>query len=667
MNQACEPSLEVTFKSLLTVLTEEMTVMRKHRLTQVVILLACGIGIGFTLRTIARRNAPVDGAIAEPSSENRTQGSDALHKEKTEPSAETLEEQFTAALKHSDEEKQKQASRAIFARLGLDELTPLAAQVEKFTEEFSERDGGNGGWILCNEFYGRWGELAPAEALKFLKDHESYWAGQIASVWTGWARTDPDGAVAAYDPKLESSHSQELKDAVLKGLCSVDPAKALRFADAQEMGSDYNFIPENRDEMYPPYSVSWDLLEYVPVERPYNTFGQALYSWIHRDPEGCLEAMLALHYNSLQRASLNALFSNWLMYDPDAALLSLKKITARGLRESTTHTAMQAYLLRHPRAAFAKIIGLPKYLSNRHQGNPFAEVDPCAEVDSSIKPEVIEMDEEDDDQSLPYRYCDTTPTRSYGRMDLISEAAASLGITEGKAAWDTAAAIDDKNKRAAALGGALAGWLIFDREEAVGFTAAGISNHSFEDPGGPDFPHYAARLVSKNLAQHDFKQAVAWVESLPAGPLREAGIDTAAQTRLNRAWHIALKEASPNGGVDPNVFQVVQNREYASVIEWLASLPPSTGRDQATYWLVCGLEDHDNPSNALKWAATIDDPRLRRIRFESLAGKIFSKKNDSGAVDFDFDAWSAGHPELTEELKLELARKKNGKGGSDEK
>ena len=453
----------------------------------------------------------------------------------------------------------------------------------------------------------------------------------------------------------------------LNGLCSVDPARALRFADAQEMGSDYIFMPENRDEIYARYSTSWDLLECVPVERPYDTFGQALYSWIHRDPEGSLEAMLAIHYNTLQRASLNALFSNWLMFDPDAALRSLKKITDRGLRESTTHTAMQTYLLRHPRAAFAKIIELPKYVSYRQKGNPSAEVDPFAEVDSSTKPEVIEMDKDDDDEALPDRYCDTTRTISHDRMDLISEAAASLGITEGKAAWDTALAIDDKSKRAAALGGALAGWLVFDMDEAAGFTAAGISNHSFEDPGGPDFPRFAARLVSKNLAQHDFKQAVAWVESLPAGPLREAGIDTAAQTRLDGAWHIALKEASPDGGVNPNVFQKVQNREYAPVIEWLASMPPSTGRDAATSWLVFRLEDHDDPSNALKWAATIDDARLRHLRFKSLAGRIFSKKNDSGTVDFDFDAWSAGHPELTKELKLELARKKHGKGGGDEK
>jgi len=664
-HEAPEPNLEVTVPPLLTAFLKVMEILQKHRLAHVAILLACGIGIGFALRTIPRGNAPVGGGTAEPSSAERISGPAEPRSGEDWAAAVTIEEQLAAAVKHGNEQDQRQAARAVFADLGLDELTPLVARVEKFTEEFSEKEGINGGWILCNEFYRRWGELAPLEALKFLKDHKSYWAGMIESVWSAWARTDPDAAMAAYDPKLESQYSRELQDAVLDGLCSVDPAKALRFADAQERGSD--FTPENRDEIRGRYSASWELLEHVPVERPNNTFGLALYSWIYRDPEGALAAMLALQDNSLQRTSLNALFSNWIMCDPDAALLALKKITDRGLREATTHTAMQAYLLRQPREAFAKVIALPKYVAYRYKGKPSQEIDPFAEVDPSVDTELIEMDEEEDYQPLPYRYCDTTPTRISGRMNLISEAAASLGISKGKAAWDTAAAIEDKNKRAAALGGALAGWLIFDLGEAAGFTAAAIADHSFEESGGSDFPDFAARLVSKNLTKHDFQQAVAWVEALPAGPLREAGIETAAKTRFDLAWHLALKEASPNGGVDPQVFQEVQIREDAPVMEWLASLPPSTGRDEATYWLVFRLESNDDPSGALKSAATIEDPRLRRICFESLAGKIFSKKSDTKAVDFDFDAWSAGHPELAAELKLELARKKNDKGGGDEK
>jgi len=173
-----------------------MPAIHKHWVTRVVLLLVCGMGIGFTLQTIAT---------------TRAHESNALHKGETKPSTLTIEEQFAAALKHRDEEKQKQASRAIFASLGVKEITSLVAQVEKFTEELSESDGGYGGWILCNEFYSRWGELAPVAALEFLKDHESYWGGQIESVWTAWARTDPDGFPQFLSrPRQESRRIHEL-------------------------------------------------------------------------------------------------------------------------------------------------------------------------------------------------------------------------------------------------------------------------------------------------------------------------------------------------------------------------------------------------------------------------------------------------------------------------
>lgn len=627
-----------------------MSVIKKYRFTHVVILLVCGIGIGFTLRSMNRGTATgVHYSDAKPITHL----------------AGTMEEQFAAALQHIGDEKQRLASRAVFSKLELDELTPLAARVEKFTEEHSEKTGDNGGWILCNEFYLRWGVLAPLEALKFLKTHESNWSGPNASVWKAWAQTDPDAAIAAYNPKLEDQYSSELQDGILDGLCSVNPVKALHFADAQEIGSDSNFRPENHDEIYEPHAAIWELLEYVPVERPYDSFGLALYSWMRRDPVGALKEILTLKYDYLQVVSLNALFSNWFMQDPDAAQLALKKITPRGLRESTTHTAMQAYLSRHPRKAFERIIELPQYVAYAHfDGSPI-NTDPFAESDCSEESETIEVGEEDSTYPLPDRFCHTDHGASHDRLELISEAAASLGILEGKAAWDRAIIIQDKNNRAAALGGALAGWLIFDLEEASSFAATGIANGSFIAPGGHEFPDFAARLVSKDLAKYDFQHAIAWVGSLPDGPLREVGIDNAADTFLDKVWHTALYDKSGY----PHFFQEAQIRGYTPVMEWLTSLPPSKGRDLATSSLVFRLRDHDDPTSALKWAATINDKRLRRLRFESLAKEIFSpKQGQYDAVDFDFATWASAHPELATEMKQGLLRKKmENKGGRDEK
>ncbi|MFT5906796.1 MAG: hypothetical protein ACI9E1_002408, partial [Cryomorphaceae bacterium] len=429
----------------------------------------------------------------------------------------------------------------------------------------------------------------------------------------------------------------------------IDPAKALHFADSQEYGGDHYYQSINQDNIYDRYSTRLDLLQYVSVELPYHTFGAALYSWFHRDPKGALKEILTLKYDALKNTSLNALFANWFMFDPDTAEASLKKIPDLALRESTTHVAMQAYLFLHPREAFERIIKTPKYSD---------EEDPDYSITDPGDPF-------NDGHPLPWDYCDTTNTISHTRKELISEAGVSLGILMGKEAWIRALKIEDRYIRVAALGGALAGWLVHDLEEAAEFAATGITYHSFIDLSGNDFPKFAACLVSKYLAKQDFQQATKWVEALPAGSLREAAIKTAAEVRLDKVWHTALYDKSGY----PHIFQEAQIRGSTPVMEWLTSLPPSKGRDLATSSLVFRLRDHDDPTSALKWAATINDKRLRRLMFESLAKEIFSpKQGQYDAVDFDFATWASAHPKLATEMKQGLLRKKKeNKGGGDEK
>lgn len=615
-----------------------MATSHRNRRTRLVILLAAGIALGWTARTIPRGHAPVGGETTGPWSDHRVPGPEEPRTGTSGVVLETIMEQLAATVRHGNKEDRRQAARGVFAELEAADLTLLRAHVEQFSEDMED------GWFVADEFYRRWGELAPREALEFLKSHESYWAGMEESVWSAWARTDPNAAMAAYDPAMEGQYSRQLQEAVLEGLSAADPAKALRFADAQEMGHDGIFTPGNRDGIREGFSATRGLLEYVPVERPRDPFGLALYSWIHRDSEAAFKAMLPLQHDTLRRASLNALFSNWMVRDPDAALAALNGLRDRDLGESTAHRAMQAYLLRHPREALQRLVAQSHFYED---GDPFnQEIDPFADSDPFEEAVPVERG----DRPLTYQ------------MSLISEAAASLGFVEGKAAWDSAAAIVDERKRTAALRGAFAGWLRLDPVGAAGFAAAGIEAGSFDG----DFPDYAAPLVGKVLAQHDFQQATDWVEALPAGPLREEAIHTAAETQLDEGWHRALAEASPDGGVNPMVFQQAQVREYAPVAEWLASLPPSKGRDDAAGWLVFRLREHDDPSSALQWAATIEDPRTRRHSFEALAREILSKgKTDHKTVDFDFETWSAARPELALELRQGLARKRDGEGDDE--
>ena len=538
------------------------------------------------------------------------------------------DEELTTTGASGSEEDRKQAARALFTTLGSADLQRLVQRVEKVSEKIGEEGDG---WLLAREFYRRWGEVAPKTALEFLGKHESYWAGMREAVYTGWARTYPDAAVAAYEPGPDSHYAYELQTAILEGLSSVNPEKALRFADAQRLGSEFIFTPGNDNEVPARYSRTWELLTYVPVEAPSDPFGLAMHSWIQRDPEAAFTAMRSLKYDSLQKTTLAALFSNWLLRDPDAALAAISRIEDRNLRESTIHKAMQAYLLRHPQEALSRILAIPAFANEDEETEPGK-------------------------RPLPYRFCDTIPTRTLDRMGLVSEAAAAMGERDGRSAWDIAAMIKDDNARAAALGGALAGWLILDTDGATGFAKDGIRDGSFDGPGGADFSVYAARIVAKMLAQRDFGKATAWAEALPSGPLRDGAIHTAAQTRLNKGRDLALAEASPDNWVQPDVFLRAQLREYAPVADWAASLPASKGRDDAAFWLVFMMTEHDDPRPALKFAALIEDPRLRQISFESLAKELLGRK-EKAKSEFDLTAWSVANPGPAAELQHEMDRK----------
>jgi hypothetical protein len=560
-------------------------------------------------------------------------------------------EELERVLAGDNEEDRRQAVRTLFATLEASDIRRLQPRVEGNSVRLREEDDDRDGWILVNEFYRRWGEVAPEDALEFLGDHHSYWAGLHDSVYTAWARTNPDSAIAAYDPSLEDQYSREIQDSILEGVSEVDPVKALHFADAQEIGHEGIFDPENRLDFYAAHRQSQlcDFMEYVPVDIPADPFARAIYSWIRRDPQDALKEMLTLEYDSLQQATLGALFSNWLLSDPDAALAALPRIKDRYLREYTTHRAMQAYLLRHPQEALERILSLSEF-ENEYSGTIFSE--------------------ETGSRSIPFRFCNKTPTITYDRMGLVSEAAVVMAAKDGRKAWDAVAAIKDDNERAAALAGALAGWMILDIDGATNFAAEGIREASFESIGGAGFPSYVARLVAKTHAQRDFKKATVWAESMPEGPLRDAAIKTAADVRLDVGWDRALAEASPEGWVQPDIFLSVQKREYAPVAEWLVSLPASIGRDGGMLWLVHRTEEHDDLRPALRYASLIEDPRLRRLSFESLA-KELHKRKEKGEPGFDFQSWSFNYPELASELQkvIELKSGENGEaeqGGADQ-
>jgi hypothetical protein len=115
---------------------------------------------------------------------------------------------------------------------------------------------------------------------------------------------------------------------------------------------------------------------------------------------------------------------------------------------------------------------------------------------------------------------------------------------------------------------------------------------------------------------------------------------------------VALAE----GDGQPDVRLRVQLREYAPVADWVASLLASKGRNKAAFWLVCEMREHDDPRPALKFAALIEDGRLRQLSFEDVAKKLLGRKGKA-KPEIDLAAWSSENPGPASELQREMDRK----------
>lgn len=512
------------------------------------------------------------------------------------------ENDLTRFLSLHNETKIRHAIHEAFAKISTAEMVRLQSEIEKITSDYLEKEGVEDDhvWLFADEFYRHWGEIAPQAAFAALKIHESYWANMNEAVYYGWAIAHPDDVTVAYKPSLERQYSSSIRDAVLEALAVVDPAKALHFADEQEIGLAFGFQTADRDEIFKRNARALKLLSYVFVEPPSEPTGLAIHSWMLSDPEGALTATLALKYNSLKTELLEVLFSRWILKDSVAAIAAFPLIQERYQRENTINSAMQAYLFRHPFEALENILELPTFENEGTwiYGGP-----------------------------MYVRFTDSTGLVTSGKMSLLTQVGAAMGLNDGEKAWKIASAIGDEQSRANTLGGVMAGWLLSDLDTAIAFTKKGFGDNTFPALGGKDFPDYAAKVVAKTLAEQDFPKATEWVKNLPE-TLQNGALSTVVQIRLDTGWNTALHDASPDGWVSPEKFLEARQREFAPVMDWLASLPPSKGRDDGLNWLVFKLSDFEDLETALKFAAMISDAKLRRISLASLA-KIISERSSS--------------------------------------
>lgn len=545
---------------------------------------------------------------------------------------EITESKLQGVISHSTDHEIEKAARALFANLRAADMKSLQPMIDEVTEKLY--DNHEKAWIPAHAFYRRWGELDPDAALESLSTHESFWASLEGIVYEGWARTDPRAAFTAYDPSLESKYSNEIRNGILDGLSRVDPVMALQFAGK------YNCIHEHvfqSDKMYEALEndrVKWEFLNYASTVVPDKPFQKAMREWMRSNPEAAFKEISKLSDLDSKRVAYSELFANWILVDADDALKSFSGIEDPYLRERAICHAMEVYLLEYPEKALMALVEIPGFVDDmpdftvvsKYGGLPF-----------------------------PHSFHTTTKTTNYSRYELISDSALAMGIADGRNAWDIAMRLDDEADRAAALGGALAGWMISDLDAAADFVDQGLKSGSFANQISSELPDYAAPLTAKMLVRKDFDSTTKWVESLPDGYARDAAIKSTITTYLDDAWHRLLYE---NTGKGWEIQEAAELAAYKPVMDWLAVMPPSKGREDGLYWLGAKLDSHHDLRPALKYAGMMEDQRLRGFRFDYIA-KELKKLQDKGESNFNLEAWSAANPELAQELKRAMEKNEN--------
>ena len=161
--------------------------------------------------------------------------------------------------------------------------------------------------------------------------------------------------------------------------------------------------------------------------------------------------------------------------------------------------------------------------------------------------------------------------------------AGAWGPRDERAALSWAESLDGKD-RSAALGALVQNSLQSNPDQAQQLFQK-FSSSLDADAAVSSETRGVARNLASTLTENNPQQALAWAQTLAAGPLRDEAVAGIAQK-----W---------------------ASYDAVATSEWLGTLPAGEGRDLAAANLVSTIA-RDDPESAWVWATSIDDAAKRR-------------------------------------------------------
>ena len=415
----------------------------------------------------------------------------------------------------------------------------------------------------------RLAELDPALALATVEDAGTAKYRVIASVVSGWARQDPDGALEWIETEADPRMKEGAVAAVLDAMGDLDREGTLELY--------HRAVEEGRLE-----AGEWNM-------------GRMFADWAKAAPQEAMARALTLRETTDNDSAVDGVLSAWALSAPDGGIEWIRENMEGDARADALRTLLGTWSEGEPRAAAEFILTAPERDSFQGElwqalgiwsdtdfaaASGWVDAIADAELQDAARAELVRRAEHPFD-SESFRYALEHLDRP-GMFDAVKGHAGRLAAEDPEAALVWADEyLDDPQQRREFIADVFDTW----GDELPSDAAKNLDR----------LPADATRLelhqeVARSWAETEADAARDWVEELPPGPERDRAVEG-----LVDGW---VQKDIPGAG------------------RWIQTFPPGVVRDDLSQREALANMGKHAIQHSVDAARRIDDPFLRELTFE---------------------------------------------------
>jgi hypothetical protein len=455
------------------------------------------------------------------------------------------------------------------------------------------------------ELFSLWASYAPEQTIAALEkitnpEHRKKCLESVAKAYTS---REPEQALRWAQSLSNSNERETASRMAIKALADTDPVRAKSLIDAPDYQG-------NRQEAMNELMYSWAKKDYgqalIYVKSCQNSTDQknyftAILKFANTDQKKDLLNSIDQFNPAIAKTIYSSLNKSW-AYDDNEIKLSeaYQKIKSPGMKEQLVREALEESLsymsdshIAEKKALFAQLqpssqtpelakqIAWSLVNTNHQEAITWAESLSSEDLKNAALKNIYLIMSSSDPKTVAEK-AKNFPTGD-DRTEIITQLADRwYGHNQAEAlSWIRGLSGADQNAAMSSL--------IKNQSEASATEAQKLFDSWSHQLTPADYQNTTyknvASTLARSLAENDAQNAITWLHSVPAGPLRDEAI-----AGISEKWST----------YDPE-----------KTSQWIATLPAGEGRDIASEKLV-GTISRDDPASAWQWALSIQDLGRRR-------------------------------------------------------